>query len=332
MTRVQVAARTQPLSREVLFRDLGPLVGAAFSALLAVAIGTAPPEGGRLLIQAATITALTISALQLVPWDRLPAYAQVGPPLAYAAVAFLIREGTGGHDSMFAQLVLVPVLWLAVYGSIVEVAAGVAGVGLILISPLLLVPDAAPQWPRTLLLLVITFGVGFGVQRLFEFLRAHAEQLARLARTDPLTGVSNRRAWEEDIEAAISRAEDQGAPVCVALIDLDRFKEYNDEHGHQAGDRLLKEVTARWRGALRDGDVLARLGGDEFAVILPGCPLDAARRILERLREGVPSGQTCSTGLASWNGLESATELIRRCDAALYEAKESGRNRIVVAA
>ncbi|HXF37934.1 MAG TPA: GGDEF domain-containing protein [Actinomycetota bacterium] len=327
-----MADRTQPLLRDALFRNVGPLVGATFSALLALAIAQATGDGGRLLIQAATLTCLTVSALLLVPWDRLPPYAQVAPAVSYAAVAFLIREATGGHDSIYAQLVLVPILWLAVYGTIVEVAAGVASVGLILISPLLLVPDAAPEWPRTLLLLVVTCLVGFGVQRLFDYLRRHADQLARLARTDPLTGVSNRRAWEEDLEMAIARAQDGRTPICVALIDLDRFKEYNDGNGHQAGDRLLKEVTARWRAVLRDGDVLARLGGDEFAVILPGCPLDAAQRIVERLREGVPSGQTCSTGLASWNGLESAPQLIARCDAALYQAKEAGRNRIVVAA
>jgi len=179
--------------------------------------------------------------------------------------------------------------------------------------------------------LSIATAVGFGVQRLFSYLRAHAAQLDLLARTDPLTGVSNRRAWDEQLEAQLERVNAGGQPLCVALIDIDHFKDFNDSKGHQAGDRLLKEVTAWWRSQLRDGDILARFGGDEFAIILPGCPLDAAHRILGRLCEGLPGEQTCSTGLASWNGSETATELEARADAALYGAKEAGRNRIVVA-
>jgi diguanylate cyclase (GGDEF)-like protein len=198
-------------------------------------------------------------------------------------------------------------------------------------ASLLLTPN--PEGQATGAILLILFGsvVGFGVQRLFGYLRAHAAQLDLLARTDPLTGASNRRAWDEEFDRVIERAEGAHQPVCAALIDLDHFKEYNDDRGHQAGDRLLKEMTARWRGQLRDGDILARLGGDEFAVLLPGCPLEPAQRIVNRLVEGMPEQSTCSTGLVSWDGLETPQQLLARADAALYAAKEAGRNRIKVA-
>jgi len=321
----------RPLSREALFRNVGPLVGAAFLGLLSLAISASDRTNGEMLVQAATLTTLTITAMLIVPWHRLPPAVQVGPALSYVLVALWIRQGTGGPESIFAQLVLVPILWLAVFGSVGEVTVGVGAIALAMSSSLLLTPDPQGQLAGAVVLVVLGSAVGYGVQRLFSFLRAHAAQLDMLARTDPLTGASNRRAWEEELERVLESADVTHAPMCVALIDLDHFKEFNDENGHQAGDRLLKEVTARWRSQLRDGDVLARLGGDEFAVLLPGCPLDAARRIVNRLAEGMPAEASCSTGLISWNGIESGDQLLSRADRAMYGAKEAGRNRIIVA-
>ncbi|HLB61934.1 MAG TPA: GGDEF domain-containing protein [Actinomycetota bacterium] len=331
MRGTQKAQHPEPFQRETLFRNVGPLVGAAFSGILSLAISQSTPESGPMLVQAATLTALTLSALVLVPWHKTPRTAMAGPAFAYLAVATLIRHSTGGVDSIYAQLVLVPILWLATYGSLLEVGAGVAGLGLAVVGPLLLMPGTSGQWPRTIVLVLIATAVGVGVQKLFAYLRAHAAQLDLLARTDPLTGVSNRRAWDEQLEEQLLAVKKLGQPLCVALIDVDHFKDYNDSKGHQAGDRLLKEVTAWWRNQLRDGDILARFGGDEFGIILPGCPLEAAHRILERLSEGMPPDATCSTGLVSWNGIESHGELVARADQALYGAKEAGRNRIVVA-
>jgi diguanylate cyclase (GGDEF)-like protein len=112
----------------------------------------------------------------------------------------------------------------------------------------------------------------------------------------------------------------------VALLDLDHFKAYNDRHGHQAGDRLLKAAAAAWQGKLRKTDLLARYGGEEFAVLLPDCGLDSAMEIAERLRTAQPE-DTCSIGVAGWDGREAATRLVARADQALYAAKEGGRNR-----
>ncbi len=325
-------SQPQPFSRDTLFRQVGPVLGSALLVLLAVAISQATNAQGPRLIQAATLTALTVAAMTLLPWHRLPSVAQIGPALTYLTVTLLIRQATGGNASIYAQLALVPILWLAVYGNTVELTIGVAAVGVALIGPIVLTPGTEAEWPRALLLTATAAIVGYGVQRLFDQLRAHSSQLIVLIRTDPLTGVGNRRAWDEELEAALKRSEDEHSPLCVALIDVDHFKEFNDGRGHQAGDRLLKEITAGWRSQLRDGDTLARLGGDEFAIVLPGCPLDAAHRIMQRLWGDVPAGQTCSMGLAAWDWIESTADLIARADAALYEAKENGRNRIVVAA
>jgi diguanylate cyclase (GGDEF)-like protein len=155
-------------------------------------------------------------------------------------------------------------------------------------------------------------------------------RLSDLADTDELTGLPNRRSWDHTIRRAIGYATRTRRPLCVGVIDLDFFKRFNDRHGHQAGDRLLKSSAAAWRSALRQADTLARYGGEEFAVVLPGCTAAEAEVVLERLRELTPEGQTCSVGLAEWSPGESAADLVARADAALYEAKRTGRDALVV--
>ncbi len=161
-----------------------------------------------------------------------------------------------------------------------------------------------------------------------------ADLLARLetvARTDDLTGLANRRAWDEHLPREMSRAGRDAQPLCVAMLDLDRFKEYNDERGHQAGDRLLKQVSGAWREMLRPSDMLARYGGEEFSLVLPNCPIEKGMEVVERLREYMVAGQTCSAGIAAWDGEEPPDALVRRADAALYDAKEAGRDRAIAA-
>ncbi|HEV3503682.1 MAG TPA: GGDEF domain-containing protein [Actinomycetes bacterium] len=114
------------------------------------------------------------------------------------------------------------------------------------------------------------------------------------------------------------------------MIDLDNFKAYNDRHGHQAGDLVLKEAARAWRAQVRSTDLLARYGGEEFVLLLPACALDDAVQIVERLRAVTPL-VTCSVGLACWDFQEAATELVERADQALYVAKAEGRNRHVLA-
>ena len=159
-----------------------------------------------------------------------------------------------------------------------------------------------------------------------------ADLLARLeglARTDALTGVANRRALDETLPVALAGARRTGQPLSIAMLDLDHFKRYNDEHGHQAGDDLLQRIAAVWKQAVRPGDMLARYGGEEFLATLPSCDPHGAVVVADRLRAVVPGSQTASVGTATWDGVETLEALIARADAALYQAKAAGRDRTV---
>jgi diguanylate cyclase (GGDEF)-like protein/PAS domain S-box-containing protein len=150
-----------------------------------------------------------------------------------------------------------------------------------------------------------------------------------MARTDPTTGLANRRSWEDEIRQAIARTQRDGHPLAVAMVDLDRFKMFNDAHGHPAGDALLTDAATSWRLTLRVTDFLARYGGEEFALLLPDCPPGEALGLLDRFRAATPQDQTVSIGIAYWDGSESSASLVARADAALYEAKHAGRDRVV---
>jgi diguanylate cyclase (GGDEF)-like protein len=158
-----------------------------------------------------------------------------------------------------------------------------------------------------------------------------ATQLAALAHNDGLTGIPNRRAWELELPREMARVRRYGGRLYVALLDLDHFKRYNDERGHQGGDRLLKEATAAWQTRMRRTDLLARYGGEEFAVVFRDCTPDQAVMVLDDLRAVTPDGQTFSAGLAEWDGREDPERLVGRADRALYEAKHAGRDRIIEA-
>ena len=164
--------------------------------------------------------------------------------------------------------------------------------------------------------------------------RAQAAELTRRlhveARTDPLTGLGNRRRWSEQLMLELERARRSGDGLAVAVLDLDRFKQVNDRDGHAAGDELLQQVATHFASSVRSIDVLARLGGEEFGIAVPQATREAAAQVVERVRTGLPSGVTCSAGLAVWDGRESAASLQGRADAALYRAKSAGRDRLVV--
>jgi diguanylate cyclase (GGDEF)-like protein len=152
-------------------------------------------------------------------------------------------------------------------------------------------------------------------------------ELEKLTRVDALTGIGNRRAFDEQLGRELKRAEREGTPVALAMFDLDHFKVYNDTHGHPEGDRLLREIAAAWQECLRATDSLARYGGEEFALIAPGCVPGEAVTLVDRLRAAVTENQTCSAGVALWDGKETPAELLARADAALYAAKLAGRDR-----
>jgi diguanylate cyclase (GGDEF)-like protein len=156
-------------------------------------------------------------------------------------------------------------------------------------------------------------------------------QLSQMAREDGLTGVANRRTLDERLPQEMARAGRHKYPLTVVMIDLDHFKRFNDRRGHAAGDELLRNAAQAWLRQLRPSDLLARYGGEEFTLVLPSCGEEQAERMVERLQPLVPERQTFSAGIATWNGLDSAAELLAAADRALLQAKRGGRNRIVIA-
>jgi diguanylate cyclase (GGDEF)-like protein len=173
-----------------------------------------------------------------------------------------------------------------------------------------------------LFLLVVTRLAG-----LIRHIDAQSRQLRELARTDTLTGLSNRRDWTAHLPLAAEQARRRGEPLSIAMIDLDHFKRFNDEFGHPAGDRLLKSAASAWSEQVRATDKLARYGGEEFILLFAGTGLADAMSLVDRLRPVTPLGQTFSAGVAQWDGAETSDELIARADRALYAAKHAGRNR-----
>jgi two-component system cell cycle response regulator len=163
--------------------------------------------------------------------------------------------------------------------------------------------------------------------------------LAEASRRDALTSLPNRRAFEEELAREVARASRSRAPLAVAILDVDRFKSVNDQHGHAAGDEVLRAIVARVGRGLRAGDFVARIGGEEFALLWPGADLVHAAEIAERVRAsiaGTPMNAggrslsiTVSLGCAMWSVDETTAALLARADACLYEAKRTGRNRVV---
>jgi diguanylate cyclase (GGDEF)-like protein len=152
--------------------------------------------------------------------------------------------------------------------------------------------------------------------------------------TDPLTGLGNRRWMQEMFEREIKRLQHSGAEACLLMIDIDQFKQFNDSYGHTAGDRVVSSVAGALREQLRPTDLVARFGGDEYAALLPGIKLDQGFDTAERLRlkvmsltpQGLPIPISVSIGISAIKQSDDFDSALQRADAAMYAAKENGRN------
>jgi diguanylate cyclase (GGDEF)-like protein len=324
---VFVTATDEPFDRDALFRLVGPLIAVFLASLLATAGGAVAVDPSAVL-SAVVLIVVTATATSFAPWHRWSDGLRILPALGYVVAAYLISMASGGRTD-FGAIVLLPVVWLAVYGTRRELIALLVAAGLPELARLTVPgPGGGDAVPVAFQLATATI-LGIVVHQVVEQVRRQAGHLRTLARRDGLTGVANRRAWDEELAQAV-RAAGPYSQLAVALLDVDDFKLYNDRAGHQAGDRLLREITAAWSGHLRRTDVLARIGGDEFAVLLRDCSLEDARDVMERLRASAPEGVTSSVGVASWEEDETPHALWGRADAALYRAKSAGRDRLEI--
>lgn len=310
---------------------LRPLAGFALITLCAFTIN--PNESDWLYVAVACLIFALGASIAWIGAKRA-GWVGIAPAIAALAAIAALRESQGGASSGYSPLAVLAVVWVALMLDRRAVVLITACTGLMFALPLTLIGGSAypsTGWRGAILFTFVALVVGEVVHRSVTRMRAQAVEAE--SRSEELEEMQRafaaiRRTWDE----AISNAMRDGSPLCVAMIDLDHFKQFNDEHGHAAGDRLLKAGAAAWRSHLRVEDTLARIGGEEFAVLLPKCSLAQASDVLERLRRATPSGATASVGVTEIQPGEDANSVLARADAALYEAKTAGRDQLLAAA
>lgn len=227
------------------------------------------------------------------------------------------------------------------------VPVGADGIRVFAIEPVAAIDARTRAYRRRLFFvaaftLAIVAALALRLARPLLRLFGEASRLRRQARTDALTGLLNRRAFDDRIRREFETAGTFGYELTVVMCDLDKFKEINDRHGHLAGDAVLRAVGSVLAEGVRERDIAARYGGEEFALILPGTPLLGGRRFCERVRRNLEelrieteNGQTvrvtASFGVASFPTYDSIDRLLAASDRALYDAKDAGRNRVITA-
>jgi diguanylate cyclase (GGDEF)-like protein len=170
-----------------------------------------------------------------------------------------------------------------------------------------------------------------------EALEQKIRQVEELSATDPLTGIFNRKRLNEELAIEIERVKRYAGFMALIMFDIDHFKEINDAHGHAVGDSVLVELVSVVKGLIRRADVFSRWGGEEFLILLPETDLEGAQKMAEKLRVSIETNKftgvpivTCSFGVAAFTEIDDEDTLLKRADDALYDAKNSGRNRVAV--
>lgn len=176
-------------------------------------------------------------------------------------------------------------------------------------------------------------------------LKKNLDNVKKEAMTDGLTGLANRKAFDKQIQDWVEEASVSGGTLCLLMLDIDHFKQFNDLYGHQTGDQVLRLVARTLTDGVKGRDMAARFGGEEFVIILPETPLQAAMRVADTLRKSVEGKEvvnktsneklgriTLSVGVAEYHKGETVGDLIERADTALYDAKKAGRNQVKAAA
>lgn len=310
------------------------VAGGLFPILLAFA----QPNSAPLLTSTLGTLAVVIGLGCLARPQRVPRWLlMLLPPFGTALIGLSTwLDSTAGDGGEL--LYIWPVLLAAYY---LSMRAGLMNV--VLIAAVHLPVAISMLGPLGVTSSVYLFGTLVVTVLIVSSLR---RQLARVladsdreARTDRLTGLTNRRGWDEDLARMVARQRADGAPLSLIMIDLDHFKRLNDTFGHAAGDAALANVATVLRTGVRPGDVLARIGGEEIVLLLPGRSADRAVAVADRLRERVeqdsrdwPTPVTVSIGVAALTAATPTAESMQHAaDQALYVAKRAGRNRVISA-
>jgi diguanylate cyclase (GGDEF)-like protein len=254
---------------------------------------------------------------------------------AKATMLFQFKEPDGEQvEAPSALLTLIAALaWLQMLVVILQILRGIVTV---LYPPTEIVHMDVVQSGFTYLSLMLNAGSGCGL--IWLALSIHRRDLHRMAQTDGMTGLLNRRAFEEILARELLRTKDTGKSVAVLQVDIDRFKQVNDRWGHQAGDEVIRRVGDSLRKTMRPSDALSRFGGEEFMILLREVTTEQSGEIAGRLRTEIagltdlPGGVrlTVSIGVAASHPFDIPHELLRRCDEALYRSKRGGRNLVTV--
>jgi diguanylate cyclase (GGDEF)-like protein len=292
--------------------------------------------GGPELSLVPGLSALVVVALLAIAGERLPRPALFAlGPLGAALIAYALAT-TPPDQTDGALLYVWPVLWVTYFFGRDAAIFIVAWVAAVQGAAVLAMDD--PQFDRWMDVTVSVALVALVVYGLVRRNERLLERLASEARVDKLTGVLNRRGFEERAAVELDRARRTGGTVGAVTFDLDYFKSVNDEWGHDVGDRVLERLGEILRRQSRSDDVVARMGGEEFVALLPGAGVGETIGYAERVRAAVADDDehdlprvTVSAGVSAEVAPLSVDELVHCADAALYAAKRAGRDRVLVA-
>jgi diguanylate cyclase (GGDEF)-like protein len=330
-----------PGQRGAIARTLAYLF--AFGGLLLLATLALPgsPERDSAALAAVAVAAFAAAAGLIIGYDGLPWWVlavapAMGTALVVLVIAFAGPEASAPYAMYLAWVVIAAAGYLSHWGTAAHGAIAVAGYWLALE---LAGPSIAPEGLQLAMTAGTAAVAAFVMAGLAAQMRAAVTRLEDAARTDPLTGIDNRRALGDEFARELARAERTRRPMALVILDLDHFKRYNDALGHPAGDEALKRVATILDEITRSIEVTARIGGEEFAIVAPETDEAGAIALAERLRLRVQSEfassdppLTVSCGVAIHRpGIRRHDDLVEAADRALYAAKRAGRNRVQLA-